>query len=131
MRVRSCRWPRLRFEFCRRRFLKAMTLGPRSWATISPVTVAPLTKGAPNLVSSVSDEHEHFGEGDRVTQLTRQAHDRDGVFRGDAVLLAACLDDSEHDVSFSVSDWRGEPHDDRLLVVLGSPARFGARTSDG
>src|SRR5271166_617989 len=50
--VRSCLWPRLRFEFLRRRFLNATTFGPRVCSTISPRTLAPSTCGAPiRLVS--------------------------------------------------------------------------------
>src|SRR4051812_37077524 len=33
--TKSCRWPRLRREFLRRRFLKAITFGPRPWLMIS------------------------------------------------------------------------------------------------
>ena len=45
--VRCWRWPRLRLEFWRRRFLKAMTLRARPCSTTSAVTMAPSTKGAP------------------------------------------------------------------------------------
>ncbi len=53
--VRSCRWPRLRLEFFRRRFLKAMTFGPRVCSTISPTTLAPATCGAPTRLVSPSN----------------------------------------------------------------------------
>src|SRR5229473_896525 len=43
----SWRWPRLRREFLRRRFLNAMTFSPRPCSTISPATVAPATIGLP------------------------------------------------------------------------------------
>src|SRR5690348_15676740 len=46
-RVYSWRWPRLRREFFRRRFLKAMTFGPRPCSSTSPATVAPATVGLP------------------------------------------------------------------------------------
>ena len=52
--VRSCLWPRLRREFLRRRFLKAITLAPRPWETISPATDAPATSGAPIWLVSPS-----------------------------------------------------------------------------
>src|SRR5690606_15084216 len=45
--VRSWRWPRLRREFLRRRFLKAMTLGPRVCSTSSATTLAPEMNGLP------------------------------------------------------------------------------------
>src|SRR5215471_17833761 len=48
-RVNSCRWPRLRREFLRRRFLKAITLGPRPWSSTSAATVAPATVGVPSV----------------------------------------------------------------------------------
>src|SRR6202035_4574576 len=47
-RVYSWRWPRLRREFLRRRFLKAMTFGPRPCSRISPATLAPATAGVPS-----------------------------------------------------------------------------------
>src|SRR5690606_18937741 len=43
--------PILRREFLRRRFLKAMTLGPRVCSTSSATTFAPETSGAPTLGS--------------------------------------------------------------------------------
>src|SRR5580704_10068627 len=49
--VKSCRWPCLRFEFFRRRFLNAIVFGPRECSTISPPTLAPLTNGVPNAGS--------------------------------------------------------------------------------
>src|SRR3569833_2769613 len=36
--TKSCRWPRLRREFLRRRFLKAMTFGPRPCSMLSAAT---------------------------------------------------------------------------------------------
>src|SRR5262245_52579576 len=45
MSVNSWRWPRLRREFLRRRFLKAMTLGPRPCSITSAATEAPATVG--------------------------------------------------------------------------------------
>src|SRR5262245_39744163 len=47
------RWPRLRREFLRRRFLKAMTLGARPWSTTSATTLAPAIVGLPTLASVV------------------------------------------------------------------------------
>src|SRR6516165_6156527 len=41
------RWPRLRREFLRRRFLKAITLGARPCLTTSASTLAPATAGVP------------------------------------------------------------------------------------
>jgi hypothetical protein len=46
--VWSWRWPRVRLEFCRRRFLKTMIFAVRFWPTISPATVAPETSGLPS-----------------------------------------------------------------------------------
>src|SRR5262249_2740746 len=50
--VNSWRWPRLRREFFRRRFLKAMTLGPRPCSSTSAATEAPATVGAPTVTLS-------------------------------------------------------------------------------
>src|SRR5690349_17683887 len=46
--VNSWRWPILRREFLRRRFLKAMILGPRACSRTSAATVAPATVGTPS-----------------------------------------------------------------------------------
>src|SRR5262249_54492542 len=51
-RVNSWRWPRLRREFLRRRFLKAITLGPRPCSTTSAATEAPSTVGVPRVAVS-------------------------------------------------------------------------------
>ena len=51
-RVNSCRWPRLRREFFRRRFLKAMTLAPRPCSRTSAATEAPAMVGTPSVTSS-------------------------------------------------------------------------------
>jgi len=48
IRTKSWRWPRLRREFLRRRFLKAMTLAPRPCSMISAATLAPEMVGLPN-----------------------------------------------------------------------------------
>src|SRR5262249_6197953 len=48
-RVYSGRWPRWRREFLRRRFLKAMTFGPRPCSSTSPATLAPATVGLPSV----------------------------------------------------------------------------------
>src|SRR6266566_2061641 len=50
--VNSWRWPILRREFLRRRFLKAMIFGPRNRSRTSAATVAPATVGAPRLTLS-------------------------------------------------------------------------------
>src|SRR4029077_10387123 len=50
--VNSWRWPILRREFLRRRFLKAMIFGPRAWSRTSAATVAPATVGAPSVTPS-------------------------------------------------------------------------------
>src|SRR6266568_3611735 len=50
--VNSWRWPILRREFLRRRFLKAMIFGPRACWRTSAATVAPATVGAPRLTLS-------------------------------------------------------------------------------
>src|SRR5262245_37221361 len=42
-RVNSWRWPRLRREFLRRRFLNAITFGPRACDSTSAATEAPAT----------------------------------------------------------------------------------------
>src|SRR6266404_9448971 len=47
-RVNSWRCPRLRREFLRRRFLKAITFGPRPCSSTSPATSAPATVGVPS-----------------------------------------------------------------------------------
>ena len=94
--VRSCRWPRLRFEFLRRRFLNAMTLGPRVCSTISPTTLAPATCGAPTWLARAVEQRQHLVEHDPRAGLARQRHDGDAFVGGDRVLLAAGLDDCEH-----------------------------------
>src|SRR5690606_12507187 len=43
------RWPRLRFEFWRRRFLKTRMVADLPWPTISAATLAPETVGAPSV----------------------------------------------------------------------------------
>ncbi len=50
--VNSWRWPRLRREFLRRRFLNAMTFGPRPCSSTSAATEAPATAGAPMVTLS-------------------------------------------------------------------------------
>src|SRR5215468_3871776 len=51
-RVNCCRCPRFLREFFRRRFLKAMTFGPRPCSTTSAATEAPATVGAPRVTAS-------------------------------------------------------------------------------
>src|SRR5262245_33770230 len=51
-RVNSWRWPRFLREFLRRRFLKAITLGPRPCSTTSAATEAPATVGVPIVAES-------------------------------------------------------------------------------
>ena len=48
-------WPRLRLEFCRRRFLKEIAFGPRVCSTIWPATLAPSIKGVPKAGSPSPD----------------------------------------------------------------------------
>src|ERR1700758_2806104 len=50
--VNSWRWPILRREFLRRRFLNAMILPPRPCSSTCAATVAPLTVGVPSLTLS-------------------------------------------------------------------------------
>src|SRR5262249_29654329 len=50
--VISPREPRLRREFLRRRFLNAITFGPRLWSSTSAATEAPLTRGTPSTGAS-------------------------------------------------------------------------------
>src|SRR6185436_17930793 len=52
--VRSWRWPFLRREFWRRRFLKTIRCGPRACLTIEATTLAPATVGVPTLSSTIS-----------------------------------------------------------------------------
>src|SRR6185312_15304805 len=51
--VRSWRWPFLRREFWRRRFLKTIRCGPRACLTIEATTLAPATVGVPTLSSTI------------------------------------------------------------------------------
>ena len=95
--VWSCRWPRLRREFCRRRFLKAITFLSRPWRTISPVTLMPDRVGGTDLGGARAvREQEDLAEGHGLAGLAGQGGDGDGVVGGDAVLLTARLDDCEH-----------------------------------
>src|SRR5207237_10838521 len=48
----SWRWPRFLREFLRRRFLKAITFGPRPCSSTSAATTAPATVGAPRVTAS-------------------------------------------------------------------------------
>ena len=98
--VRSWRWPRLRREFLRRRFLKAMTLGPRVCSTSSAVTLAPETSGLPTLTRGALADHQHVCEFDFCSGVPVELFDRQNVVFGDTILLAARLDDSEHDCLF-------------------------------
>ena len=96
--VSDWRWPRLRFEFLRRRFLKTMTLSPRVCPTISPATVAPATSGAAEGglgAIAAADQHD-LVEGDGVAGLAVELLDGDGVGGRDPILLPAGLDDCEH-----------------------------------
>src|SRR6188768_2893395 len=52
--VRSWRWPFLRREFWRRRFLKTIRCGPRACLTIEATTLAPATVGLPTLSPTIS-----------------------------------------------------------------------------
>src|SRR6185369_16336197 len=52
--VRSWRWPFLRREFWRRRFLKTIRCGPRACLTIEATTLAPATVGLPTVPSTIS-----------------------------------------------------------------------------
>src|SRR6185312_12511176 len=51
--VRSWRWPFLRREFWRRRFLKTIRCGPRACFTIEPTTLAPATVGEPTFSPTI------------------------------------------------------------------------------
>ena len=55
--VKCWRWPRLRWVFLRRFFLKAMTFSPWPCSTISHWTEAPLTSGAP-ILGRVAAQHQ-------------------------------------------------------------------------
>ena len=61
IRVNSCRWPRFRREFLRRRFLKAMTLAPRPCSSISAATLAPATVGRAER-DAVAAHHQNLAE---------------------------------------------------------------------
>ena len=93
--VCSWRWPRLRREFLRRRFLKAMTLGPRPCSTTSATTLAPETTGAP-ILGSPADQHQHLGELHLGARIARHLLDGHHLVGSHTVLLAAGLDDSIH-----------------------------------
>ena len=95
IRVNSCRWPRLRREFLRRRFLNAMTFGPRPCATTSAATEAPETVGLPRSTLS-PPTHQHFAELNDLAGLAGDLLDLDLVVGGNAILLAAGFDDCEH-----------------------------------
>ena len=94
--VCSWRWPRLRREFLRRRFLKAMTLRARPCSTTSAVTLAPEMVGLPILRLGGAGDHQHLGELHRRTGVARDLLDRQHLVRRHAILLAASLDDSVH-----------------------------------
>ena len=94
--VRSCLWPRLRLEFLRRRFLNAMTLGPRVCSTISPTTLAPATCGAPISAGLAVEQRENLRESHLRPGFAFKRHDGNLVVGGDLILLAAGLDDCEH-----------------------------------
>src|SRR5262249_14430682 len=49
--VSNWRWPFLRREFLRRRFLNTRILSPLPWSSTVPVTLAPVTRGAPILAA--------------------------------------------------------------------------------
>ena len=99
--TRSWRWPRLRREFLRRRFLKEMTFGPRVCSTSSPTTLAPEMSGLP-IFGVVAADHEDFGELDLGAGVAGDLLDGDDVVSSNTVLLAARLDDSVHGYSFNV-----------------------------
>jgi hypothetical protein len=86
----------LRREFLRRRFLKAISLGPRPCSTTSAVTLAPDSSGLPSLGSPDAGQHQHLGELDRGARIAGDLLDGHDVFGRHTILLAAGLDDSVH-----------------------------------
>ena len=113
--MNSWRWPRLRREFLRRRFLKAMTFGPRPCSITSAATLAPEMVGVPSCGLSppsmmhVADLHD-------LARLAFDALDLEDLVFGDPVLLAAGFDDCEHR-SCPVFDTRRSGLPGRLLSV--------------
>ena len=107
-RVNSWRWPRLRREFLRRRFLNAITFGPRPCATTSAATDAP-DDGRAAQRHAVAADHQHFAELDDLAGLAGDLLDLELVVGGNAILLAAGFDDCEHFSLVFVSGARAKP----------------------
>ena len=92
--VKCWRWPRLRWVFLRRFFLKAMTFSPWPCSTISHWTEAPDTSGAP-ILGAVAAQHQDL-KVQLGADVTRQAFDlQDGVL-GHFILFSAGADDRVH-----------------------------------
>ena len=102
IRVNSCRWPRLRREFLRRRFLKAMTLAPRPCSSTSAATLAPDNRRRAER-GVVAAQHQHLAELDDLAGLALDLLDLEHLSSAHPVLLAAGFDDCEHRSSSSRS----------------------------
>ena len=99
--TRSWRWPRLRREFLRRRFLKEMTFGPRVCLDELGDDLGAGNERAAEF-GFVAADHEDFGELDLGAGVAGDLFDGDDVVSSNTVLLAARLDDSVHGYSFNV-----------------------------
>ena len=105
--VVSCwRWPCLRREFWRRRFLKAMTVLARPCSTTSAVTSGAFDEGRAERHVVAFAMREHLADFDDIADFAGDLLDLQYVVGGDAILLAARFDDCEHFLPFAVrSAW--------------------------
>ena len=94
--VTCWRWPFLRRLFCRRRFLKMITLSSRSWAITVAVTVAPATLGAPMVTPASVPTASTSVKVMVLAGLAVEFLDLQDRVGRDAVLLSAGADDCEH-----------------------------------
>ncbi len=86
----SCRKPRLRREFLRRRFLNAMTLSPRSWFTTTPASGG-ARRGRHADLRIVTADQQNFTKFNHIARFARLAVDPDHIFSPNAVPLTAGL----------------------------------------
>ena len=105
--VTCWRCPFLRRLFCRRRFLKMITLSSRSCAITVADTRRTRHERRADRRPGIAADRQHFGEGDGLARATRQLLDLQHVVRLDAVLLSAGADDRKHRLSYSAA--RGNP----------------------
>ena len=126
-RVNSCRWPRLRREFFRRRFLKAMIFGPRPCSITSAATDAPATVGAPGCTLSPPTSKD-LAELDDLSRFALDLVDLELVFGGNPVLLAARFEDREH-LFVLVFDPGARIFDPDRLLAVDSVDGYGRRVT--